>query len=108
MTGQELATAVKEEAGVLFIVVDNGMYGTIRMHQRKHFPGRVSGTALLNPDFAALAASYGALGINVTRTDEFAVALERALTFIGHTSLPALIALKTDPKVITPSLVLDD
>ena len=108
MTGQELATAVKEQAGVLFIVVDNGMYGTIRMHQRKHFPGRVSGTDLVNPDFAALAASYGALGINVARTDAFAVALERALTFIEHAQLPALIALKADPKIITPSMVLDD
>ncbi len=108
MTGQELATAVKETAGVLFIVVDNGMYGTIRMHQRKHFPGRVSGTVLSNPDFAVLAASHGALGINVTRTDEFAVALDRALTFIAHTSLPALIALKADPMIITPSMLLDD
>ena len=108
MTGQELATAVREQAGVLFIVVDNGMYGTIRMHQRKNFPGRVSGTGLTNPDFAALAASYGALGINVVTTAAFEVALERALTFIAHTALPALIALAADPKIITPSMVLDD
>lgn len=108
MTGQELATAAKEGAGVLFIVVDNGLYGTIRMHQRKTFPGRVSGTELVNPDFAALAVSYGALGINVETTDAFAVALDRALAFIAHADRPALIALKADPAIITPTMLLDD
>ena len=108
MTGQELATAVHERAAVLFVVVDNGLYGTIRMHQHRDYPGRVSGTALANPDFAALAASYGALGINVTTTDAFADALDRALAFMASDRRPALIALKVDPRIITPSMLLDD
>jgi len=62
MAGQELATAVQYNAPVIFIVVNNGMYGTIRMHQEKHYPGRVSGTELVNPHFAAYARSFGALG----------------------------------------------
>jgi acetolactate synthase-1/2/3 large subunit len=108
MTGQELATAVQEGTAVLFIIVDNGMYGTIRMHQYKTYPGRVSATGLTNPDFAALAESYGAMGINVLTTDAFADALDRALAFIDREQRPAVIALKTDPKVITPSMLLDD
>jgi acetolactate synthase-1/2/3 large subunit len=106
MTGQELATAVQEGAAVLFIVVDNGLYGTIRMHQERTFPGRVSGTRLVNPDFAALADSYGALGLRVDTTDAFGPALDRALAFIGTERLPALIVLKTDPRIITPSMLL--
>ena len=62
MTGQELATAVQEEAAIVVLVVNNGMYGTIRMHQERHYPGRVSGTDLVNPDFAALARAFGAHG----------------------------------------------
>ena len=106
MTGQELATAVQEGAAVLFIVVDNGLYGTIRMHQERTFPGRVSGTRLANPDFAALAASYGALGLRVDTTDAFGPALDRALAFIAAEQRPALIVLKTDPRIITPSMLL--
>ena len=106
MTGQELATAVQERAAVLFIVVDNGMYGTIRMHQEKQFPGRVSGTSLRNPDFAALAQSYGALGINVETNEDFDAALDRALAHIKNEGLPALIALKADPRIITPTSLL--
>lgn len=107
MTGQELATAVQERAGVLFIVVDNGMYGTIRMHQERTFPGRVSGTMLVNPDFAALASSYGALGLDVASTDAFEPALDAAMTFIARQALPALIVLKADPSIITPTTILD-
>jgi acetolactate synthase I/II/III large subunit len=107
MVGQELATAVQEGAAVLFIIVDNGMYGTIRMHQHKIFPGRVSGTSLSNPDFAALAASYGASGENVLTTEAFGPALDRALAFIEREQRPALLALKTDPRIITPSMLLD-
>ena len=106
MTGQELATAVQERAGVLFVVVDNGMYGTIRMHQQRTFPGRVSGTVLVNPDFAALAASHGALGLKVETTAAFGPALERALAFIDAQALPALIVLMADPRIITPSMLL--
>ncbi len=106
MTGQELATAMQQRAGVLFIVVDNGMYGTIRMHQERHYPGRVAGTMLCNPDFAALASSYGAFGIRVDANEAFASALDEALVFIARASLPALIVLAADPSIITPSMVL--
>ena len=78
MNGQELATAVQYGLAVIFVVIDNGMYGTIRMHQERHYPARVSGTDLVNPDFAALARAYGAHGETVVRTDEFAPAFERA------------------------------
>ena len=79
MNGQELATAVQYGAAVIFIVVNNGMYGTIRMHQERDYPARVYGTALRNPDFAALARAYGAHGELVEETAEFAPAFERAL-----------------------------
>ena len=108
MTGQELATAVQERAGVLFVLVDNGMYGTIRMHQQRTYPGRVSGTTLVNPDFAALADSYGALGLSVATTGDFAAALDRALAFIDAEGRPALIALKADPRIITPAMLLPE
>ena len=76
MTGQELATAVQYELPIVVLVVDNGMYGTIRMHQERNFPGRVVGTDLVNPDFAALAQAFGAHGENVERTEDFPDALE--------------------------------
>ncbi|MDB5961187.1 MAG: thiamine pyrophosphate-binding protein, partial [Massilia sp.] len=79
MNGQELATAVQYQAGVIIIVFNNSIFGTIRMHQEKNYPGRVSGTFLHNPDFAALALAYGACGEVVERTAEFAPALGRAL-----------------------------
>ncbi len=78
MTLNEMSTAVQHGAAPIVIVVNNGRYGTIRMHQEKHYPGRVSGTALANPDFAALARSYGAHGETVTDTAQFAAAFERA------------------------------
>ena len=109
MTGQELATAVKERAGVLFVVVDNGMYGTIRMHQRNRFPGRVSGTAHWSiPTSRRWRRVTGRSAITVESTEGFVAALDRALAFIDETSLPALIAVKADPAIITPGLVLDD
>src|SRR5690606_27748890 len=79
MTGQELATAMQFGANVVVLVVDNGMYGTIRMHQEREFPGRVHATALRNPDFAALAQAYGAFAATVERTEDFMPAFERAL-----------------------------
>ena len=98
MTGQELATAVQFGAAIVVLVVNNGMYGTIRMHQERHYPGRVSGTDLVNPDFAALARAFGAHGAVVERTEEFTDALETALTCGG----PALIELRVDPEALTP------
>ena len=98
MSGQELATAVQYELPILVLVVDNGMYGTIRMHQERNFPGRVVGTDLVNPDFAAYARAFGAFGETVTRTEDFAEALERALA----AGAPALLALSVDPEAITP------
>ncbi len=79
MNGQELATAVQYGLAIVFVVVDNGMYGTIRMHQERTYPAREYGTALVNPDFAALARAYGAHGETVARTADFAPAFERAL-----------------------------
>ena len=107
MNGQELATAVQFNAPVLFIVFNNGMFGTIRMHQERAYPGRVSGTALRNPDFAALARAYGAAGEIVDTTAAFAPALQRALAHIASTGLPALIELRYDRNLITPNATLD-
>jgi acetolactate synthase-1/2/3 large subunit len=106
MTGQELATAVQYGAGVLIIVFNNKMYGTIRMHQEREFPGREHGTALANPDFAKLAQAYGAYGETAATTDQFAIALSQALSFIREKRLPALIELAMDPEVITPNATL--
>ena len=80
MNGQELATAVQHDADLLVVVVDNGSYGTIRMHQEREYPRRVSGTELQNPDFAALALAYGAsFAETVEKTEDFAPAVDRAL-----------------------------
>jgi acetolactate synthase-1/2/3 large subunit len=98
MSTAELATAVRHEAAVVVLVVNNGMYGTIRMHQERHFPGRVSGTELVNPEFAAFARSFGAHGETVERTDDFEAAFERALESGG----PAVLDLRVDPEGITP------
>ena len=107
MNGQELATAVQYKAGVIIIVFNNGMYGTIRMHQEREFPARVSGTELHNPDFAALARAYGASGETVLSTAEFAPALERALKYSRENQLPALIELRYDGNLITPGASLE-
>jgi len=89
MTGQELATAARYRLNIVFIVINNASYGTIRMHQDMRFPGKPFATELTNPDFVKLAESYGAFGARVTRTEDFAHAFERALTVDG----PALIEL---------------
>ncbi len=102
MTGQELATAVQYGVAIVVLVINNSMYGTIRMHQEREYPGRVSATALRNPDFVALARSYGAHASRVTRTEEFAPAFERALAADG----PALIELVPDPDAISPAQTL--
>jgi acetolactate synthase-1/2/3 large subunit len=102
MNGQELATAMQYDARVVFIVVNNGMYGTIRMHQERTYPGRVSGTALANPDFAALAQAYGLHGEVVENTDEFFPAFERSVA----SGKPALIEIRIDQEAITPKMGL--
>jgi len=106
MTGQELATAVQYRAAVLILVINNGMYGTIRMHQEREYPGRVHGTSLVNPDFAALARAYGAYGARVERTDDFAQSLDDALAHLRTFGLPALIEILSDPEIITPGLTI--
>ncbi len=102
MNGQELATAVQHGVAVIVLVWDNGSYGTIRMHQEREFPGRVSGTDLRNPDFAALARAYGAAGFTVEHTQDFAAAFEAARAAAG----PALIHIKTAVEAITPATTL--
>jgi acetolactate synthase-1/2/3 large subunit len=107
MNGQELATAVQYKAGVIILVFNNGMFGTIRMHQERHYPGRVSGTQLHNPDFAALAKAFGGEGVAVQATEEFAPALERALEYTRSNNLPFVIELRYDGNLITPGATLD-
>ncbi|MFL5399745.1 MAG: thiamine pyrophosphate-binding protein, partial [Myxococcales bacterium] len=102
MTGQELATAVRHRLAIVVIVVNNSQYGTIRMHQERHYPGRVHGTALVNPDFAAYARAFGAHGELVQATAEFAPAFDRALAAGG----PALIEIRIPEDAITPSTTL--
>ena len=102
MHGQELATAAQHGINVIIIVVNNAMYGTIRMHQEREYPDRVIATDLSNPDFVALAKAYGAHGELVEKTDEFADAFNRAL----EAGKPALIELRTSPEAITPSTTL--
>jgi acetolactate synthase I/II/III large subunit len=102
MNGQELATAVAYGCDMLVIVVDNGWYGTIRMHQEREYPGRVCGTKLHNPDFAALARAYGGWAETVEATEEFAPALGRALEQKGV----KLLHLKTDVELISPAVTI--
>jgi acetolactate synthase-1/2/3 large subunit len=102
MTGQELATAVQYGLDPVLIVVNNSMYGTIRMHQEREYPGRVSGTDLVNPDFGAYARAFGAHGEVVTRTAEFAPAWDRA----RRAGRVALIELRVDPEAITTRISL--
>lgn len=102
MNGQEMATAVQYDLNVIFIVVNNAMYGSIRMHQERHYPGRVCATDLHNPDFVTLASAYGAAGERVERTEDFAAAFERART----AGRPALIELCISQDAISPRTTL--
>ncbi|MBZ8135031.1 thiamine pyrophosphate-binding protein [Afifella sp. IM 167] len=102
MNGQEFATAVQHGIAVIVVVVDNSMYGTIRMHQESRYPDRVSATDLSNPDFAALARAYGGHGETVETTEEFAHAFERALA----AKKAAIIHCRLDPEAITPAKTL--
>jgi acetolactate synthase-1/2/3 large subunit len=103
MAGQELATAVQYDAPIVVVILNNGMYGTIRMHQEKHYPGRVSGTEIRNPHFAAYARSFGCVGEIVENTEQFAPAMERCLA----SGKPAVIDVKMDPQAITPNTTID-
>jgi acetolactate synthase I/II/III large subunit len=102
MNGQEFATAVQYGLAVVVILMDNGIYGTIRMHQEREYAGRVVGTQLKNPDFAALARAYGGHGETVERTEEFEAAFARALA----SKQPAILHVKVDPEAITPTTTL--
>lgn len=102
MNGQEIATAIHEKANVIFIVINNGIYGTIRMHQEREYPNRVIGTQLTNPNFSEYAKSFGAHGELVTQTHQFREALNRCL----NCGKPSLIEIKINPEAITPSMTL--
>jgi acetolactate synthase-1/2/3 large subunit len=104
MSAQELATMVQERLPIIVIVANNRMLATIRMHQERRFPGRVIGTDLVNPDFAALARAYGLHGERVERPGEFSAALARARAAGG----PALIEVLTDPEALTPAASLSE
>ncbi|MFT3811366.1 MAG: thiamine pyrophosphate-binding protein [Micropepsaceae bacterium] len=102
MNGQEMATAVQYGAPIVVLVWDNSSYGTIRMHQEREYPGRVSGTDLRNPDFAAYARAFGAAGFTVTKTGDFADAFAAAC----EAGRPALVHIKTDVEAISPSTTI--
>ncbi|HSV34592.1 MAG TPA: thiamine pyrophosphate-binding protein [Ramlibacter sp.] len=106
MTSQELATAVRHRLAIVFIVFNNGMYGTIRMHQEKNYPGRVVATDLNNPDFVAYAQSFGVEAMSVSETAQFAPALEHALGTAGSSGGPFLIEIKLDAEILTPRTTL--
>lgn len=104
MTSQELATAVQYGANVIVIVVNNGTYGSIRMHQERHYPGNVWATDLNNPDFVELARSYGANAERIENTSDFEAAFQRAL----NANKPTVIELVTDKEILTPRLTVQD
>ncbi len=104
MHGQEFATAVQHDIPIIVVILNNGIYGTIRMHQERDYPGRVSGTDLKNPDFAAYARAFGGHGETVARTEEFAGAFLRARA----SGRPAIVEVKLDPEAITPTKTLSE
>jgi acetolactate synthase-1/2/3 large subunit len=102
MNGQEFATAVMYELPIVVIICDNGIYGTIRMHQEREYPGRISGTSLRNPDFAAYARAFGGFGVTVEKTADFGDAFRAA----QQSGKPAIVHLKIDAEAITPTTTL--
>jgi acetolactate synthase-1/2/3 large subunit len=102
MTGQDFMTAVQYELPVIVVISDNGLYGTIRMHQERDYPGRVVATALKNPDFVAYAKAFGGFGVLVERTADFPAAFAAA----QKSGKPSIIHLKIDPEAITPTMTL--
>jgi acetolactate synthase-1/2/3 large subunit len=103
MSSSEIATAMQYELPVIFVVVNNSQYGTIRMHQERHYPNRVHGTGLTNPDFVAFAKSFGAYGESVERTEDFMPAFRRA----QESGLPALIEVRMIQDASTPGATLE-
>jgi len=102
MNGQEFATAVQYSLPIVVLIADNGIYGTIRMHQEREYPGRIVATDLRNPDFVAYAQAFGGFGISVERTADFAAAFKAAVA----SGKPAIIRLAIDPDAITPATTL--
>jgi acetolactate synthase-1/2/3 large subunit len=102
MTSQELATAVQAGVRPVVLILNNGIYGTIRAHQERRFPGRVSGTTMVNPDFAALARAYGLHGERVAATEDFAPAFARALA----APLGAVLDIAISPEALSPRVTL--
>jgi acetolactate synthase-1/2/3 large subunit len=102
MNGQEFATAVQYGLPLTVIIADNGIYGTIRMHQEREYPGRVIATELRNPDFPAYARAFGGFGVSVERTADFPAAFNEAQA----SGKPAIIRLAIDPEAITPATTL--
>ncbi len=102
MNGQEIATAVQYDLPFTTIIADNGMYGTIRMHQEREYPGRISATELRNPDFPAYARAFGGFGVSVERTEDFPAAFKAAQA----SGKPAIIRLAVDPDAITPTTTI--
>jgi acetolactate synthase-1/2/3 large subunit len=102
MNGQEFATAVQYDLPFTTIIVDNGMYGTIRMHQEREYPGRISATELRNPDFPAYARAFGGFGVSVERTEDFPAAFKAAQA----SGKPAIVRLAIDPEAITPTMTI--
>jgi acetolactate synthase-1/2/3 large subunit len=102
MNGQEFATAVQYRLPIVTIICDNGIYGTIRMHQEREYPGRAIATELRNPDFAAYAKAFGGAGFTVERTEDFPAAFNAARAC----GLPSIVHVKVDPDAITPSTTL--
>ena len=102
MTGQDFATAVQYKLPLIVLIYDNGLYGTIRMHQEREYPGRVIATQLHNPDFVAYARAFGGFGVKVEKTADFPAAFEAA----RQSGKPSIIQLKVDPEALTPGLSL--
>jgi acetolactate synthase-1/2/3 large subunit len=102
MNGQEFATAVQYNLPFTTIIVDNGMYGTIRMHQEREYPGRISATELRNPDFSGYARAFGGFGVSVERTEDFPAAFKAAQA----SGKPAIVRLAVDPEAITPTMTI--
>ena len=106
MTGQELATALHHGAAPIIMVCNNGMYGTIRMHQEKHYPGRISATGLSNPDFVKLAESYGAFAARVEKTEDFPTIWEQARNASQKEGRLALLEISMDPAQLTTNTII--
>jgi acetolactate synthase-1/2/3 large subunit len=102
MTGQDFATAVQYKLPFIVVIYDNGLYGTIRMHQEREYPGRVIATQLHNPDFVAYARAFGGFGVKVEKTADFPAAFEAA----RKSGMPSIIQLKVDPEALTPGMSL--